>query len=124
MGWRPPTPTDARLVRAHTILGIKNHERPAEWVWKARLVAGGNNVRDAAGCRVLDPMITSAPATLDEVRVVIAVGAVLVGFLALGADVDAAYLHAALRGPPHMLALPRETWSGRCSVIITTSTIA
>ena len=101
---------DGRLVRAHTILGIKHFERPEEWAWKARIVAGGNNVRDTSGCKVVDAMATSAPATLDEVRIVLAVGATQPSFCAIAADVDAAYLHAELVGPPHLLALPREAW--------------
>jgi len=145
-------------VKGILILGIKNFESAEERCWKARLVGGGHDVRDTDGMHVVDALPTAPPTTLDEVRLVLVLGALLHGPqvdasplvtgspttspagrsladadpvfthkpddwsaatapdgregapFALSVDVDAAYLHADLEGPPHFLELPVECW--------------
>jgi len=105
---------EARLVRAHPILGIKGFENAPEdesgWVWKARIVGGGNNVRDTFGALAVDALPTFAPASLCEGRVADVAGALQVSGVSYQADVDGAYLVATLEGSPHFLALPKEAW--------------
>ena len=64
---------DARVVRAHAILGVKHAESETEAKWKARIVAGGNNVRDSCGQHVVDIMETAAPVSLEGIRCVLAI---------------------------------------------------
>lgn len=99
---------DARVVKGHIILGIKHYETPELRKWKARLVAAGNNIRDAGGVAVSDDLDSTAPASLDEVRIATSLGMSLDRSVAMQLDVEAAYLHAPLSGKPYFIELPRS----------------
>ena len=101
---------DAHVVRAHPILGVKHSESSSEAKWKARIVAGGNNVRDTSGQHVVDAMDTAAPASLEGIRAVIAVSFSTKGGDVLQLDVEAAYLHAPLTGQKYFVELPAALW--------------
>ena len=44
------------VVAFHSIVGIKNHEspNPRDHIFKARIVLGGHDVRDATGAAAID----------------------------------------------------------------------
>ena len=100
---------DARVVRAHAILGVKHAESTAESKWKARIVAGGNNVRDSWGQHVVDVMETAAPVSLEGIRCVLAISFATGGDVRQ-LDVEAAYLHAPLTGHQYFVELPQSLW--------------
>ena len=63
----------AQIVSAMMLLGIKNVERGAAFhKWKGRLVALGNNLRDAEGKRVVDQLIHVVPVSLLGIRLLLA----------------------------------------------------
>ena len=90
------------------LLGEKNAELgPGRSKYKARGVALGNMVRDAAGKLVSDPAtLYVTPMGLEANRLLDAYGA-LAGTVQT-ADVRGAYLQAALGGPPMFLEVPPE----------------
>ena len=100
---------DANFVRGHLLLGRKDSELQIEGKWKARFVAGGNNVWDADGLRAAEEQFFGAPATLDAVRIV-CWWSTRCGSSLKAADVDHAYLQAMLGGPPIYILLPKELW--------------
>lgn len=93
--------------------GLNNSETGGSGVkWKARVVAAGNNLRDGMGMQVCDALDSSAPASLEAIRGMIALG--LVGSIntMVQVDVEASYFHAYLAGPPYYLEIPRVAWPG------------
>ena len=86
----------ARVARVDPILGVKHSESTNEANWKARIVAGGNNVRATRGQPAVGAMDTAAPVSREGIRAVIAVSVATEGGDVLQLDVEAAYLHAPL----------------------------
>ena len=110
--WRSAAEQDpgSRVVRAHIIVGMKHSELGGVETWKARVVGGGNNVRDTMGRKVVDVMETSAPASLVNVRLTIIVGHCEPDGHVTAVDITSAYLHAKLKGEKHYLELPKAAW--------------
>ena len=98
---------EALLVRAHLLLGQKNAET-SEMKLKARLVAGGNNVVDAAGLPFFEEAMYGAPASLEIIRFVVWWSCMSPDFVLWQSDVRHAYLQATLRGPPVYIILPPQ----------------
>ena len=108
---------NACVVRLHTILGIKNWERPtSEHIYKGRIVGGGHNVRTAEGKKAEKDQLFGTPVPLPIMRAVITHGMVH-DYPIEVADVDGAYLTATLRGPPMFGRIPPELrpseWANR-----------
>ena len=102
---------EACVVNCHLLVGIKGAElEPNLQKWKARLVAGGNNLRDANGLRVYEADLHGSPASLEAVRLVLAHAANTHDSALLSADVTTAYLQAELLGRPVYLAFPKDLW--------------
>ena len=101
---------NARVVRAHPILGEKNTEDESLRKYKARIVAGGNNVRNSIGQVITDPLDATPPTSLEGVRFALGLGSSFVGAQIIQIDIEAAYLHAPLLGEPYFMELPRSIW--------------
>jgi hypothetical protein len=78
--------------------------------WKARIVAGGNNVRNSQGQHVVDAMETAPPASLEGIRCVIVASLAVPGGDVFQVNIEAAYLHAPLVGPKYFVELPKALW--------------
>ena len=103
------TDPTALVVWAHLLLGQKSIEAAVQ-ILKARLVAGGNNVRDARGYLALEGALYGAPASLETIRFVVWWSCMHPDFLLLQSDVRHAYLQALLRGPSVYIVLPKRVW--------------
>lgn len=101
----------AEIVRANLILVEKNSEdpNPALRKLKARLVARGDDVRDACGMKATEEELFGSPISLCASRM-IDVYAGLVSGVTEVADVDGAYLQAPLKGAPKYIELPTQMW--------------
>lgn len=66
-----------------------------------------NSSRDSMGAQVCDVLDSPAPASLAAIRGMIVLGLVGSANMSVQVDVEAAYLHADLIGPPYYLEVPR-----------------
>ena len=99
---------NARVLRLNAILGIRNFEKDSSLHdWKARIVAGGRNIRTVTGERAEAERLYGSPVPLAIARLVIANG-VINGHPIEVADIDGAYLTAPLRGDPCYGRVPHE----------------
>jgi hypothetical protein len=100
---------DAQFVSFDMIVGIKHWElQEKHHKFKARGVAGGHDVRDARGVKVVNnETLYVLPVGISGTRVVISY-AYATGGTVLSADVDGAYLHAPLGGAKVFLKVPRS----------------
>ena len=99
---------DACVVRLHSILGIKNWERPSsEHVYKGRIVGGGHNVQTTTGKKAEKDQLFGTPVPLPNMRTVLSHG-IVNDYPIEVADVDGAFLTATLRGPPMFGRIPQE----------------
>jgi hypothetical protein len=115
----------AQFVRLHPIVVVKHVELAQDLQrFKARLVAGGNDIRNADGSRA-DPDLSTGyvlPPGLSGIRVCMAFGYGSPGGGVLLGDVDTAYVHARLGGPrmyarPDRSILPNRFRSMRDPVV-------
>jgi hypothetical protein len=93
---------DAVFVRLHPVMVVKGTELGPELEkYKARVVAGGNQILDAQGKKASPDaeMGYVLPPGLGGVRLVVAYGHSVKGGGVSMADVDAAYVQARLGGP-------------------------
>jgi len=104
------TDPKALVVFAHLLLGRKNSETIDSVKWKARLVAGGNWLTDAAGNQHFDANLHGAPTSLEAIRLVIWWATMHPLHNLLQADMCHAYLQAKLKGPPVYVVLPKSVW--------------
>ncbi|KAA8493218.1 Copia protein [Porphyridium purpureum] len=95
---------DARFVKLKPIFGVKNSELPPEHhKTKCRVVAQGCIVADASKRRVMDSEFSfDKPAGIVAMRMAMSAAILENGREAEGVffDIDGAYLHAPLKGPP------------------------
>ena len=107
----------AHVCGIHIILGIKNSEMPeADRIWKARIVAGGHNVRDTDGKKAEFEQLFGSPINIGLTKVVLFY-AILNDYVVEVADVEGAYLTSPLRGTAVWARVPLELrpadWKGR-----------
>jgi len=100
---------DALVVFAHLLLGLKGVEI-GDPIWKARLVAGGNQLLDRFGVHFHESDLHGAPTSLEVVRIVVWWSTMSPLHSLLQADVCHAYLQARLRGPAVHVVLPKIVW--------------
>ena len=104
---------DSLFVHSHLLLGWKGIEVSADndqMKWKARLVAGGDVLHDSYGHKVIEADLYGAPASLEEVRIVIWRATMSPDCALLQADVLSAYLQAFLKGKTTYIELPKKLW--------------
>lgn len=101
----------SEFVRANLILVEKDSENadPEKRRYKARLVALGDNVRDAFGRVAEEEDLFGCPISMSCSRFIDGFALLKNGCVET-ADVDGAYLQAKLNGSPKFLFLPREMW--------------
>lgn len=103
--------TEACVVQGHIMLVLKHSETGGpDAKWKTHVAAAENNARDTMGIQVCDIVDSSAPASLETIRGMIVLGLLGSGNTVIQVDVEAAYLHTDLIGPPHYLEVPRVAW--------------
>ena len=104
---------EALVGNTKMILGVKNSELPPEqWAYKGRMVFMGNNIRGAAGHRVLDTTegLYGTPVGLTTGRLVMAVALLRDWAVEVG-DVEGAYMVAKIGGPPVYVRLTPALWA-------------
>lgn len=101
----------AEFVRANLILVEKNAEdsNPENRKFKARIVALGDQVRDAFGRLAAEEELYGCPISMQISRIIDIFAGACFGEIQT-ADVEGAYLQAELKGAPKYLELPRELW--------------
>ncbi|KAA8496418.1 Retrovirus-related Pol polyprotein from transposon TNT 1-94 [Porphyridium purpureum] len=108
----------AQFVKLKAVFGIKNAELgPSAWKHKCRLVCQGCVVRDATGTLVVNPFDWEKPPGLVAIRAALSAALLEHGEHADAAffDVDNAYVHAPLGGPPTFVELAGLTrWLRGC----------
>ena len=104
------TDPKALVVFAHLLLGRKNSESVDSIKWKARLVAGGNWLTDAAGHQHYDADPHGAPTSLEAIRLVVWWACMHPEHTLLQADMCHAYLQTKLKGPAVYVVLPKVIW--------------
>ena len=101
---------EAEIVTGQMLLGVKNFDKPEDQqVHKARLVAGGHNVRDTTGNKAPREILYMVNASLSLFRLII-VFALSIGGVCLQADANRSNLLAPLLGKPTYISLPRNLW--------------
>lgn len=98
------------VVFCHLLLGVKNIEAMSSAKWKARLVAGGNNLQDGGGAPIYETDLYGSPTSLEAVRLVIWWSVMHPGHDLLQTDMRHAYLQTTLKGRPVHICLPKILW--------------
>ncbi|CAE8694494.1 unnamed protein product, partial [Polarella glacialis] len=63
---------DAHFASLFSIVGIKNHESPADHKWKGRIVFGSDKIKTAAEAQAFFDELTSTPASMQAGRCLLA----------------------------------------------------
>ena len=100
----------ALVVYAHLLLGCKIAETLLDWVWKARLVAGGNRVTNSFGLAPNESDLYGAPTSLEAIRIIVWWATMHREHGLLQADMNHAYLQTTLKGAPIHVVLPSSVW--------------
>lgn len=98
---------DAKLLRIHVILGVKNEELDAVFrKWKARIVANGGNVRSTTGESVSGEFWYTLPMSLCTLRTLAGMSLPRVDHEIYSFDVAGAFLQAPRPEAPTYASLP------------------
>lgn len=103
--WAQIEDQTASILRVHAILGIKHWEERSEHRFKARIVAGGHDIRDWWGGRAESDALYTLPIGLGALRQLL-VRTVVTDEEALQWDVTGAYLQTPRSGPPTYAGIP------------------
>ena len=103
---------DAVFARLFSIVGIKNSEYERKYQkFKARVVFGGDRIKDTCGNAVFFQEVGSVPSTMAAARCAVAAKALAGDSLdLLQSDCVKAYIQADLDGAPTFVRLPKEWW--------------
>jgi hypothetical protein len=105
------TNPEASVVAAHIILSIKHYELDEScWVFKARLVAGGNRHFSVDGVVIFEEDLFAVPADLDGARIVLSHAVLEQNGEVLQSDVDQAFTQAPLKNDNIFICLPKKLW--------------
>ena len=98
------------------IVGIKSAEVSdrSEWVWKGRIVFGGDQVRTGEGDWAVFEEVGSIPTTMTASRILLACKMLDPNLMICQSDCISAYVQATLpEGDVTYCSLPRQWWPKR-----------
>jgi hypothetical protein len=106
--WVKANVEKAVFVSSRFVAGMKGIEDVVAAIYKARLVAGGHNVRDVFNNRVHEIFIHIVPASLLTIRILFFHASCYAGGIVVTGDVTNAYVNSELGGDPVYLSPPAE----------------